>query len=783
MQVGVSARQAGTIDAVAASGQVPLDPDRAGVTAREAEVLTAIGLRLTNREIAERLFISVRTVESHVAALLRKLGVDDRAGLVAAGLALARRRVRQPLPQPATRFLARDTELAEVSALLKRARLVTVVGPPGVGKTRLAVRLAADQAERHADGARLVDLAGLQDGSLVAGTLARTLRILDQPGQPIVDTLRDAASHLDCLLVVDNCEHVLDEVAPLVDALLTSCDPQAGSGTGLRLLATSQEPVRVPGEVVYELAPLAMDDAVALFADRAAAGQHGFTVDAHNRAQVVELCRQLDGLPLAVELAAARTGTYTPNQLLEQLPRRFDLLTGGARTARPAHRSLRAALDWSCAALTGEERTLLERLTVFRGTFDFAAADAVCGFPPLGSADLTRLLPRLRDRSLIATEFDEAGELRYRLLESIRAYAAEELTVEVGTELRRRHRAHVLTAVERMAPTLTGPEQKQRRTALLAEQANLRAALAGTLTDRDIDDGWRLIGALATFWTDTGQRREAAKWIERVLALAAPPATPATVRALAAASFVLQSVDVDRAVHLANTAGRLAAGLGVGEQGAASLALGWALAYRGRPVQAAAELRRAMELFGSATTERDEAVALQGLALATTDLDTAISLAQRSVATFRRIGDLTRLANALYTMADGALNAGTRLAEAQVWLEESLRMADAAGAEHDRVHAILGLARVRWQHGDFSAAERLLADCVPALRRIGDQRCAGRGLQMIGEIAVRRGDADAAAELLRASLAAAEPAGDSDTAERARELLAGLADPPSQGQY
>ncbi len=749
---------------MAAGGGGP-DPDRAGLSARETEVLSAIGQRLTNREIADRMFISIRTVESHVSALLRKLAVTDRAGLVAAAGELARQGQPRPLPEPATRFVARDVELAELAAMLDESRLVTVVGPAGVGKTRLAVRLAAALAPRYAEGARLADFAGLPPGSAVAGTVARTLNLVDQPSRSTAETLRDTALHLDCLLVADNCEHVLEELAPLLDAVLMAAgsgSSDTGSG-GLRMLATSRQPIAVPGEVVYELAPLATADATALFVDRAAAAG-GYRAAGQDPAAVAELCQALDGLPLAIELAAARTRTFGADQLLEQLPRRFELLIGGARTARPAHRSLRDALQLSFSALGDDEQTLLGRLTVFRGPFDFPAVDAVCGFAPLAPAAVTDLLPRLRDRSLVTG----VGTDRYRLLESVRDYAAAELPADAAGGLRRRHREHYLAVAEDAAAGLVGPEQRERRAALQAEAPNFWAAMQSAVDDADAATGWRLVAALATYWADTGQRREAADWIERLQRAADPPVLAATAWGLAAAAFLLLAVDVERAERLAGEAARLAGQLGEDDQGPARLALGWALAYRGRRDAATAELHAAL---ASAATSRDEALALQGLALATADLDTAVGYAERAAAGFRRIGDLTRLANALYTMADGALNADARLADAQGWLEESLRVADAAGAQHDRAHAVFGLARVGWQEDELDTAARLLAECVPVLRRIGDHRCAGRGMQMLGEMALRRGDPDEADRMLRASLAAAEPAGDGVTAARARRLL------------
>jgi len=315
---------------------------RAGVTEREAEVLLAVAERLRNREIADRLHVSVRTVESHVSALRRKLGVTGRAGLAKLGADL--RRSARPgsatLSAPLTSLVGRDRETSELVALLASNRLVTLTGPGGVGKTRLAMSVAA-RADAYPDGARLADLAPVER-DLVGDTLARALGVIPRPGFSIPDVLREAAGGMQCLLLVDNCEHVIAEAAELVAGLLTA-------SAELRVLATSREPLGVPGEVSYQVQSLPVPapdaapgaaaaadyDAVRLFVERAAAAAPGFALTDAVAPAVAALCQRLDGLPLAIELAASRVRSFGPAELVAHLDERFDLLSGGARTVLP----------------------------------------------------------------------------------------------------------------------------------------------------------------------------------------------------------------------------------------------------------------------------------------------------------------------------------------------------------------------------------------------------------------------------------------------------------------
>jgi predicted ATPase/DNA-binding CsgD family transcriptional regulator len=749
---------------------------RAGVTEREAEVLSAVAKRLNNREIADRLYISVRTVESHISALLRKLGVADRAALVEAGVELGRAaRIGTALPVPLTSFVGRERETDEIAALLQGHRLLTLTGPAGAGKTRLALHVAAAVTDRFPDGLRLADLAGVGSADLVADTLARALGVSPQPARPVRDSLRDGARELHCLLLVDNCEHVVAEAAELVADLLAA-------GGQLRVLATSREVLGVPGEVSYEVRPLPVPipraasraatasgyDAVRLFVDRAVSAAPGFELTDANASAVATLCQQLDGLPLAIELAASRVRSFPPADLVAHLDQRFELLSGGARTVLPRHRTLRAAIDWSYELLGDEERALFDRLGVFPADFDYDAVEAVCA---TGGA-VVRLLPALLDKSLVSTAGGDTP--RYRLLESLRAYAAERLAASgADSDLRQRHAAHYLTLAELAAERLRGPEQRAWLERLTIEQPNLRAALDHCVGGGHIETALRWISALEVFWDGTGQRREAHEWIRRTLVCGAPPATPAGVAGLTTASTLLQPWDDEAALDLAQRAAQLASGLGDLERAKAAEAVGMAATYGARPELALPALHQALALFDD-QHPWERARALQALALATVEPAEALRWARESLALFRRVGDHLRVANTLFVMATRSIDVGVASDEVQRWLAESLALSQAAGSEHDRAHALLGFGRLAWLRGDRDHAVELLGECVPMMRRLGDQRCTGRGLHLLGERAREQRQFARAEELLRGSVEAAESAGEATVVVDALEALAAV---------
>ncbi|WP_280406951.1 ATP-binding protein [Nocardia carnea] len=361
-----------------------------GISGREAEVLALVGQHLSNAEIGARLYISVRTVETHVSSLLRKIGVPDRRALAARaadypGPALADEPV-SVLPAPLTSFIGRDRERAELRAAVTTQRQATALGPGGVGKTRLAMAVATEVAAQFAGGAWFVDLVPVTDPALVGSAVARALGLGEQPGRGMDDSVLTALAGRHLLLVLDNCEHLRDGVAPFLERLLAHC-PR------VTVLVTSRARLLVPFEQVYEVPPLVLDgegtagpaDAVALFLDRARA--LGSRIEDADLDRVDEVCRRLDGLALPIELAAARLPTLGLDGLTASLADPLRLLVGGRR-ADERHRSVRAMLDWSQTLLTDTDRLLLRRLAVFTAPFTAADATAVAGHPPRGAPAL-----------------------------------------------------------------------------------------------------------------------------------------------------------------------------------------------------------------------------------------------------------------------------------------------------------------------------------------------------------------------------------------------------------
>src|SRR5580704_15997430 len=388
------------------------------------------------------------------------------------------------LPVQLSAFIGRDREVAEVRALVESSRLVTLTGAGGCGKTRLGLQVAAELLDGSGDGVWLAELAAVTGEDAVPSAISQALRLAGQPGRPALEALLDALAAQDVLIVLDNCEHLIGGCAKTVDAIVRRC-PR------VHLLATSREPLGIGGETLYRVPSLSLpgpddpdsgtsgsSDAVALFADRARANGVALAAGEQAGPVVVSVCRRLDGMPLAIELAAARLRSMSLAELSGRLDQRFRLLTGGSRTALERQQTLAATVGWSYSLLAGAERLLLARLSVFAGSFDLDAAEAVCGSGGLDVLEVAGLLGSLVDKSLVVAEPAGAG-LRYRLLETIRLFAAERLAEADGGEaaaVAAAHCAHFLAAAEAAAPHLTGPEQGSWLARLDADQANLRRA-------------------------------------------------------------------------------------------------------------------------------------------------------------------------------------------------------------------------------------------------------------------------------------------------------------------
>ena len=443
--------------------------------------------------------------------------------------------VAQHLPVQLTSFVGRDAEMVEVRDMLAKNRLVTLTGAGGVGKTRLAVQVAEAVAGNYGDGAWYVDLAPITDPDLVPITAARALGLPDQPGRSPLNSLLQFVGGRQMLVILDNCEHLLDASATVTAALLGRC-PR------LTVMATSREPIGVPGEVTWRVPSLSLgDDAVRLFGDRARHARPGFSINDDNAAAVDEICRRLDGMPLAIELAAARVRALSPKEILAGLQDRFRPLTGGSRTAVRRQQTLQASVDWSHALLTKPERILFRRLAVFQGGFDLEACQTVVSGKSLARHQVLDLLALLVDKSLVIAE-TAGGQTRYRLLETIRQYAQEKLGESAdATAARDRHRDHYTA----MASALDAPGNGNLEFLLdeaESEIDNLRAAFAWSRENSDIEGALLLATSLQPLWLTRGGVKEGSDWLDLGLADAeveGADVTPAALaRALADKAFV-----------------------------------------------------------------------------------------------------------------------------------------------------------------------------------------------------------------------------------------------------
>jgi len=471
--------------------------------------------------------------------LRRELGVDPSSATTVLCERIRRGEdvVPNNLPQPVSRFVGRRRELGEIRRALEHARLVTLVGAGGCGKTRLALQVASEALLEFPDGVWWADLALVADDGLIPSLVATAMGLREQPPRPLLQLIADFLKDRQALLVLDNCEHLLGGCAELAVALLRGA-------RSLRILATSREPLRAEGEWVYRVPPMGTPpaDAVAgwdrllgcesvqLFVERARASGY-MTLQPDDAGVVAEICRRLDGLPLAIELAAARACGMPPREIARQLlDHRFALLGDGAQTALSRHRTLQAALDWSYEMLGSAERALLRRLSVFSGSWTLEAAEGICAGREVERAEVASGVAQLVSRSLV--EWERPAQARYRLLETVREYARLKL-IESGEaeELGRRHRDWYLALAERAGPHLTGPEQDTWLRRLDEDLPNLRAALRWSLEHGDPEAQLRLASALGQFWARCGRLSEGRTWLAEGLRCGEIP-VPLRVRAL-----------------------------------------------------------------------------------------------------------------------------------------------------------------------------------------------------------------------------------------------------------
>ncbi len=642
--------------------------------------------------------------------------------------------LRHNLPSQATSFVGRAGELAELRSLVSAgSRLVTITGPGGIGKSRLALQVAAEALDGAGDGVWLVELAPVADPELVAHTVAAVLQVRDEPGRPVLDTLVDAVSDRHLLVVLDNAEHVLGAAAKLADAMMRSC-PRA------YLLVTSREPLGISGEHVFRVPPLAVPPAdlaapdrlaafesVQLFAERASMHRQDFVLTENNAAAVAAVCVRLDGIPLALELAAARLSSLSVPEVSSRLDRRFWLLTGGSRTALPRHQTLRALIDWSYDLLNPEERTLFDRLSVFAGGWTLAAAEAVASAGDTGEWLVLDRLAALVDKSLVqAVEVD--GSTRYRLLETVRQYAAERLALRAGAELnetRAAHRDHYLALVEAAATHLRGRDEAVWLDRLEVEFDNIRAALALSVADPgSAEPGLRLAAGLRWFCQTRGHAGEVLEALNVLLERPdARTPTRTRARALTVSCHLLNHFGDDSPVpSLADEAIRIARGLADAAVAADALAqLCWFRFERGDLPAARARIDEAVDLART-TGEHPLIADLLGRRAVfkgeAGDLDAAFADNQEVLTLSRAAGDNYRLALTLANLGVYELAAG-ELGAARAHLQEATTLADNLGYQNMSVGLLQNLGLVDLVDADPGNARRLFLGSLDTARITG----------------------------------------------------------------
>jgi predicted ATPase/DNA-binding XRE family transcriptional regulator len=647
----------------------------------------------------------IRPSKQLAELLVEQLGVppEEREALVRFGrgglpAGLATTAPRQNLPIRPSSFIGRERELTAVKHLLHRSRLVTLTGAGGIGKTRLALRAAGDLLDSYPDGVWWAELAALRDPALVVQAVAKVRQVPEIPNQPLVETLADYLRAKQVLLVLDNCEHLISACAQLADRLLSMC-------SGLKILVTSREALDILGETTWPVPSLSLPDvkatlaveslsrfeSVQLFADRAASVQPAFELTDQNAKPVVQICRRLSGMPLAIELAAARIRIMSAEEIASRLDDRFDLLTAGSRTAWPRHQTLRATIDWSFDLLSEPERTLFRRLAVFSGGFTLEAVETVAPGGDVSKSQVVDLLGQLFNKSLVTVETrseDSESETRYGMLETIREYARQKLE-EAGEaeEVRGRHLEFFAAFARQAEKGIYSSEQTLWFRRVEKEADNLRAAMDWPISAYQKKDARRLamqknqfliVSSLDMSW-ERGYRREITGALKKMLVLDdSNEPTIERAKALKTGGFLLSSLN-----NLSDARTYLGESVEIAEKLGDELTLAWSLGYLGR-------------IFASLG-----------------EYDTAKTTLERAVAIAKSLGD------------DGKHVAG---------------------------RAMTFLGDIPYWQGDLPEARRLNEEAISFIREINNMNILTYPLRRLGYITLREGDFDHTAELFRESL-------------------------------
>ncbi|MCU0490327.1 MAG: tetratricopeptide repeat protein [Chloroflexaceae bacterium] len=669
------------------------------------------------------------------------------------------------LPAQLTSFIGRERECATVIELVTTQRLVTLTGTGGNGKTRLALHVAEQLVGRYPAGVWLVELSALSDPALVPQALASVLEVREAPGSDMLTTLVDSLQEKHLLLLLDNCEHLVETCAQLVAHLLSAC-PR------LHLLATSREALRVRGEHPWRVPGLALPDAqaappvealgayeaVRLFVERAQVQQPSFTLTAHNGRWVAEICQRLDGIPLAIELAAARVGLLTIEQLAARLDHMLGLLTHGERTRAPRHQTLRATLDWSYSLLNQDEQQLFARLAVFAGGWTLEAAEAVTASGTVAANGVLDLLAHLVDKSLVSIEMTGTGGVRYYLLETIRAYG--QMQLETKGELAviaRQHAHYYLTLAEQAEHGMKGPDQQEWLERLEQEFSNLRTALRWSLATGETELGLRLAASLARFWLIRGYFAEGGGWFETLLAQD------------------IDNIPTSLRSQALKLAGTLHGSQGDNQRATALFEEGLALARQQNDWQTVASLLNNLGVlallqdnYQHAVTLLEEALSLNrtlgnlhsiittlgnlgGVALAQGDWQRATTWTEEGLPLARRVGNTHFIANFILNLGEAATAQGNSKRALQL-LEESLMLAREIKSPATTADVLRSLAFALICTGEHERPAKLIEESLTIRQQLHDQRGTAESLNALALVADLQGDDERAATQYRESL-------------------------------
>lgn len=640
---------------------------------------------------------------------------------------------RTNLPVPLTSFIGREREIDQVVQMLEKNRLVTLSGSGGVGKTRLAIQASNKLLHKFTDGVWWIDLAGLNDDVLVLQAVAQVAGVREVPNQPLVDTLIEDFRSRQLLLVVDNCEHLMMGCAQLADRLLGACP-------NLKMLTTSREGLGLTGEEIWHVPTLSVPgpsyaasiehltryESIRLFVERAVTVKSDFRLTERNAPAVAEVCQRLDGIPLAIELAAARIRVLSVEQIAARLKDRFDLLTGGSRTALPRHQTLRAAIDWSYDLLPVQEQTLFRRLAVFAGGWTLEETQVICSGEGIEPEKILDLLTHLVDKSLLIME-EQEDTLRCRMLETIREYARGKF-LESGEALivRNRHLDSFMKFVEGTEPGLQGPSQAFWLKRLEVEHDNLRAALDWSLTGGELEEGMRLAGALWLFWDIYGYQLEGRAWLDRLLSKfpgAGPaPGAPAQAKILYVAGHLRQ-----RQGDYVRARGHYTASLALYRQLEDQLQVAVVLRGLGEIAQDEGDLASARDYFEqslnvvrSLNDMKGTSIALGHLATLTLllrDYEQAAVFSAEALAIGRNRGDHRTNAIALTTLGFALCGKG-ELDQAVTRFSEALALETTLADKRITQYPLMGMALVAFTRGQARYAARLFGAADELRERI-----------------------------------------------------------------